>query len=869
MPDFPIKVKIDPSGARRGGRKVKRELQQIENKADSMRKTMARAFQFALIAGGLITLKNLADAYTNIQNRLKTVTNSHEQLVAVTERLFAISNRTRSSYEGTAEVYARVALAVKEMGRSQEETLRFTESLNQAVILSGASAMEAQAGMIQLSQGLASGALRGDELRSVLEQLPAVADVIAKGLGVTRGELRLMGAEGKITADIVMNAFADAREELSERFAKTVPTIGQAFVVMRNKILQALGALDETTGISRTLSAGIIALAENIDTLVRALGALAIVIGVHLARIAIPAAITGIKALTVAIMANPIGALLVLLTATIAGLITFSDKIKLSADGLVTLKDYGIATFQILQEKLGPLVIAFKEGFTKAIATVESLLSGFGLTFGDVLNVVKSFVNASIGAWVGMYRAFAVVFTRMSSAISDFFSTGTVSFEGFGADISNAFIQGFAQDFVGDFIAIIDPAINEVGERARKIAEERLQAERDAEAARKAAQASLLEGGGGVAPGDADRSAVQEILDGLAKQAELLGLTNDQRQIQNEIIKIENDLKKENIILSDSERQLIEERLEGLQSLQVQADLLADINSRTTEYVTTLNALNALYNAGKISLDEYNTALQETQIGMDVEGLKDTLLQGDADITEALREQLAERQAIIDEALSVRLITEQEALNLSLEANREYNAAVFENELARQRMLLNSASSVFGSLADMTKSFGKEQSKTYKALFTLSKAFAIAETGVSIVQGIAKSASLGWPANIAAIAATIAQTAGLVSQIQSITYAGGFKTGGSFKVQGQGGPDSQMVAFKATPGEQVSIATPAQQAAASPAPGTPAEGGGLKTIVNVLDPSIVEDFLTSAEGEEVLINSIGSNRDSINASLQQ
>lgn len=866
MPDFPIRVKVDPSNATKGTRKVEAGLKRVENRADSMRKTIARAFQFAVVAGGLVMLKNLADTYTNLQNRIRTVTNSYEEQVAVTERLFAISNATRSSYESTAEVYARTALAVKEMGKSQEETLQFTESLNQAVILSGASAMEAQAGMIQLSQGLASGALRGDELRSVLEQLPAVADVIAKGLNVTRGELRQMGMEGKISADIVMDSFAKAREELAERFGKTVPTIGQSFVVFRNKLLQSIGALDETVGASGALSTAIIGLAGNMETIIRVAGALAIVLSVNLAQKGIRSVITGIKVLGAAILANPFGVLAVVVLGIVSALITFSDKIKLSADGLVTLKDYGIATFQVMREKLTPLLIAIQEGFSKAIGTVSDLLGGLGLTFEDVLNVMKTFINVSIGGWVAMYKAFAVIFSRMKETLTNFFTTGVVSFEGFGTDIKNAFIQGFSQDFVGDFVSLLDPAFAEIGDRARQLADERMKAEKEAQAASAAARASLKDVGGAVVK-DYDRSAIQDILRDMDQQATLLKLTNDERSIQNDLIQIQNDLQKENIVLSDSERQLIEDRLKGLQSLQLQAELYESINERVTEYSTTQAALNVLYAEGRISLDEYNQALSETQIGSELAGLKDSLFMETSSITEILQTQLAERQALIDEAFSIRLISEQEHLDLSLQAHEAYNAAILANELARQKILLGSASSIFGSLADLAKTFGSEQSKTYKALFTLSKAFAIAETGVAIVQGIAKSASLGWPANIAAIAATLAQTAGLVSQIQSISYQGGFQTGGSFKVQGQGGADSQMVAFKATPGEQVDISTPAQQKEMEP-PSASGEKSEM-TIVNLVDPAMVEDFLTSTEGERVLINSIGNNRDSINATLQQ
>ena len=98
-----------------------------------------------------------------------------------------IANATRSDFEATSELYARLANSSKELGVGQEQLLKFTKILNQAIVLSGASAEEAAGGIRQLAQGMASGTLRGDELNSVMENFPKVADIIAQGLGVTRG----------------------------------------------------------------------------------------------------------------------------------------------------------------------------------------------------------------------------------------------------------------------------------------------------------------------------------------------------------------------------------------------------------------------------------------------------------------------------------------------------------------------------------------------------------------------------------------------------------------------------------------------------------------------------------------------------------
>lgn len=219
-----------------------------------------------LVAAGTVTkLLQTADAFTEIQNRLRLVTDSTEELNQTTDKLLAISQRTRSDLGSNVELFNRITLATRELGTSQEEVLAFTESLNQAVKISGATATEASAGIIQLSQGLASGALRGDELRSVLEQLPAVADVIAKSLGVTRGRLRELGQEGKISAEVVLQAFKEARGELDERFKKTVGTTAEELVKVRNAVTVLVGRFFEATGASNALAGALNSVTEFIE----------------------------------------------------------------------------------------------------------------------------------------------------------------------------------------------------------------------------------------------------------------------------------------------------------------------------------------------------------------------------------------------------------------------------------------------------------------------------------------------------------------------------------------------------------------------------------------------------------------------------
>jgi len=264
-----------------GSRVVRRQLEDIGGSATGAARGVT-GLQTAIVSVGVAAviaatgLVRMLDTLTGFENRLRLVTSTNREFNDVQAELFAISARTRSDFETTAQIYTRTALSVRELGISQQQTLAFTESLNQAVILSGANAREANAALIQLSQGLASDRLSGDELRSVLEQLPFVADIIADSLGVTRGELRKLGTEGKLTGQIILEAFRTARREINDKFLETVPTISQAFNVLRTNLLEVLDALDDTTDGSAAVAYAIIGIANSLEIALPVLAAFGI-----------------------------------------------------------------------------------------------------------------------------------------------------------------------------------------------------------------------------------------------------------------------------------------------------------------------------------------------------------------------------------------------------------------------------------------------------------------------------------------------------------------------------------------------------------------------------------------------------------------
>lgn len=219
---------------------------------------------FAALARGAI---ESADAVTLLQSKLRLVTSGADDLSKVQGQVLALARQTRTDFSSIGELYARVARSSKQLGASQADILRVTKAVSQAIQISGNTAEEASAGMIQLAQSLASGTLRGDELRSVLEQMPRVAEAIADGLGTTVGQLRKLGEQGRLTSDLVFKALVSQSERLNSEFKKLQPTIGQSFSVLVNELKVATAEFLKVTGTTDRFTSSINTLADAIHGL--------------------------------------------------------------------------------------------------------------------------------------------------------------------------------------------------------------------------------------------------------------------------------------------------------------------------------------------------------------------------------------------------------------------------------------------------------------------------------------------------------------------------------------------------------------------------------------------------------------------------
>lgn len=184
------------------------------------------------------------EAWTQQTNALKLVTSSSQQLIDVQNKLFDLAQKTRGATDGTVDLYARLARSTKNLGTSQEQLLTVTAAINKSIAISGGSAESANAAIFQLGQGLSAGALRGEELNSVMEQTPRLAQALAEGLGVGIGELRNLGQQGKLTSEVVIAALTNQADVLDKEFNQTAKTVSQSMTQLSNEVQRTLGQID-------------------------------------------------------------------------------------------------------------------------------------------------------------------------------------------------------------------------------------------------------------------------------------------------------------------------------------------------------------------------------------------------------------------------------------------------------------------------------------------------------------------------------------------------------------------------------------------------------------------------------------------------
>ncbi|HEJ9630013.1 TPA: phage tail tape measure protein [Proteus mirabilis] len=265
------------------GQSIRVSLQAItvqqERMVSQTAKSSALFARFASVTASALSIHqviNYADSWTELQNRLKLVTESSVELNKATQAVYDIAQKTYQSLDATAQIYQRFADNADRLGLSQQKVAELTETVSKAVAISGASATAAQAALTQFGQALASGQLRGEELNSVMEQTPALAKAIADGMGVSVGELRKKAQDGEMTIEKVIQALERAADSVDKKFATSVTTVSQGFTNLQSAMTKFIGEANQGTGATQLFTTGMATLADNLSLVAKVVEGIAV-----------------------------------------------------------------------------------------------------------------------------------------------------------------------------------------------------------------------------------------------------------------------------------------------------------------------------------------------------------------------------------------------------------------------------------------------------------------------------------------------------------------------------------------------------------------------------------------------------------------
>ena len=397
-----------------------KRLQEQENMAQSVTNSLTssvlRLAASYISIQGLKKAVDLSDSLVSMRARLDRMNDGLQTTQELETMIYQSAQRSRGSFTDTMGLVSQLGTMAGDAFSSSKEIVQFAEQLNKQLALSGASGSSAQAAILQLEQGLASGVLRGDELNSVMEQAPAIAKSIADYMQVSVGELREMGSQGQITADIVKNALFAAAKDTNAEFEKTPMTWAQVWTVASNTAVRALDPL--LTAINWV--------ANNLNVaipLVVSLGAAfgVLLIAANWTNILATATKTAasMQAFYNAVMAaNPIAltaaAVLVLVAALYGGVAAFNKLTgsSISATGIITGAFTTMGAF-ILNGTLVPLHNGFAafvnflgNAFNDPITAIDGLFYDMSITIlkyvQNVAQGLEGLINMIPGVEVNM-----------------------------------------------------------------------------------------------------------------------------------------------------------------------------------------------------------------------------------------------------------------------------------------------------------------------------------------------------------------------------------------------------------------------------------------------------------------------------------
>ncbi|MBK2543438.1 tape measure protein [Klebsiella quasipneumoniae] len=397
--------------------RLEASVNRTERSIGSMERTMS---SLSGVAKGLLAalsvqqVASYADAWTELNNKVANSVRTGETQAEVMQRIFDVSQATQSSLNGTATLYARLERGTRTYNTSAEDLTRLTTIINQGFAVSGATAQEAENAIIQLSQGIASGVLRGEEFNSVSEQGSRLMVALADSMGVSIGQLRAMAAQGQLTTDVVVKGLLSQGDAIGKEFANTTVSIAKGLQVAGNNVTKFFGENSTVKSFAAGFRDSVITISENLETLGTALIGAAAIMGGRFAgalAMATAAQASRVKATIQGIVATRQSAQQEAAAASVTARKAAADKdAALSALNVATA-EYNVAKGSAAEAFALENVIRLRGIYVatsaeaalanNALAASQAKVAATGITFANTMKVVNS-VTAPLGGPIGV-----------------------------------------------------------------------------------------------------------------------------------------------------------------------------------------------------------------------------------------------------------------------------------------------------------------------------------------------------------------------------------------------------------------------------------------------------------------------------------
>ncbi|HCI8069493.1 TPA: tape measure protein [Klebsiella pneumoniae] len=397
--------------------RLEASVNRTERSIGSMERTMS---SLSGVAKGLLAalsvqqVASYADAWTELNNKVANSVRTGETQAEVMQRIFDVSQATQSSLNGTATLYARLERGTRTYNTSAEDLTRLTTIINQGFAVSGATAQEAENAIIQLSQGIASGVLRGEEFNSVSEQGSRLMVALADSMGVSIGQLRAMAAQGQLTTDVVVKGLLSQGDAIGKEFANTTVSIAKGLQVAGNNITKFFGENSTVKSFAAGFRDSVITISGNLETLGTALIGAAAIMGGRFAgalAMATAAQASRVKATIQGIVATRQSAQQEVAAASVTARKAAADKdAALSALNVATA-EYNVAKGSAAEAFALENVIRLRGIYVatsaeaalanNALAASQAKVAATGITFANTMKVVNA-VTAPLGGPIGV-----------------------------------------------------------------------------------------------------------------------------------------------------------------------------------------------------------------------------------------------------------------------------------------------------------------------------------------------------------------------------------------------------------------------------------------------------------------------------------